>query len=138
MEKLTVDLPTLYGDHHVVEVRRILLEIPGVEDVYASSAFRVVEVTFDAAKVSPEMITTTLHDAGYSGELPMPVEMGTTAVEGNGGTQTNGNRKFFRHTAVYETTRNVVSFQQRVNYEGRPLWPCPGMGPLQTNKPEEE
>jgi len=132
MEKITIDLPTMYGDHHVMEVRRILLAIPGVEDVYASSAFHLVDVTYDPDKASPEGIKTELQQAGYSGELPMPVEMGTVAVQGNGG------KAFFRHTAVYETTRNVVSFQQRVNYQGRPLWPCPGMGPLKTNEPEEE
>ena len=26
MEKTTVELPSMYGDHHVIEVRRILLE----------------------------------------------------------------------------------------------------------------
>ena len=138
MEKLSIDLPTLYGDHHVTEVRRILFEIPGVDDVYASSAFRLVEVTYDPVKVTPEVLRTKLDEAGYSGDLPVPVEVGATAVEGNGGAATPGpGRAFFRHTAVYQTTRNVVSFQQRVNYEGRPLWPCPGMGPL-TTQPEED
>ncbi len=132
MEKITIDLPTMYGDHHVTEVRRIVQAISGVDDVYASSAFRVVEITFDPEKVSPEQIKSELQQAGYSGDLPVPVEMGTEAVQGNGG------KVYFRHTAVYETTRNVVSFQQRVNYQGRPLWPCPGMGPLTTEPPEEE
>ena len=40
MEVFNIDLPAMYGDHHVVEVRRILMDIPGVEDVYASSGFR--------------------------------------------------------------------------------------------------
>lgn len=133
MEKITIDLPTMYADHHVLEVRRILLEIPGVEDVYASSAFRVVEITYDPDKVSKDDLVAALDQAGYSGDLPVPVEMGALAVQGNG-----GKRPFFRHTTTYETTRNVVSFQQRVNYEGRPLWPCPGMGPMRTTQPEEE
>ena len=30
MEIITLDVPAMYGDHHVVEVRRILLEISGV------------------------------------------------------------------------------------------------------------
>ncbi len=132
MEKFTLDLPTMYGDHHVAEVRRILFELPGVDDVYASSAFRAVEVTYDPAKLTPEAIEAKLDEAGYSGDLPVPVEMGAVAVEGNGG------KPFFRHTAVYETTRSVVSFAQRVSHEGRPLWPCPGMGPLQTIKSVEE
>ena len=133
MEKLTLDLPTMYGDHHVLEVRHILLQIPGVQEVYASSAFRAVEITYDPAKVGQDTLVAALDEAGYSGDLPVPVEMSTAAVQGNG-----GKRPYFRHTATYETTRNVVSFQQRVNYEGRPLWPCPGMGPMRTTKPEEE
>lgn len=132
MEKFTLDLPTMYGDHHVTEVRRILFELPGVEDVYASSAFRAVEVSYDPAKLTPETIRTVLDEAGYTGDLPVPVEKGALVEEGN------GSKPFFRHTAVYETTRSVVSFAQRVNYEGRPLWPCPGLGPLQTIKPVEE
>jgi copper chaperone CopZ len=131
MEKLSIDLPTLYGDHHVTEVRRILLEIPGVEDVYASSAFHLVDVTYDPAKISPDALRSSLEEAGYSGDLPTPVELSAVAVEGN------GSKAFYRHTAVYQTTRSTVSFQQRVKYEGRPLWPCPGMGPLST-QPEEE
>ena len=133
MEKFTLDLPTMYGDHHVLEVRRILLEVPGVEDVYASSAFRSVEVTYDPAQTTPDQLTALLDAAGYSGDLPVPVELGEVVVQGNG-----GRNAFFRHTATYETTRTIVSFQQRVHYEGRPLWPCPGMGPLQTDLPEEE
>lgn len=133
MEKYTLDLPTMYGDHHVLEVRRILLEIPGIEDVYASSAFRAVEVTYDPAKVTPETFIAKLDQHGYSGDLEVPVELSSAAVRGNG-----GKKPFFRHTASYETTRTMVSFAQRVNYEGRPLWPCPGMGPLQRNTPEEE
>jgi hypothetical protein len=50
METLTVDLATMYGDHHVTEVRRILFDIPGVEDLYASSSFHQVQITFDKKK----------------------------------------------------------------------------------------
>jgi hypothetical protein len=34
----------------------------------------------------------------------------------------------FRHTAVYETVKQTVSFAQHVQYQGRPVWPCPGLG----------
>jgi copper chaperone CopZ len=132
MEQTTIEVPTMYGDHHVVEVRRLLLEIPGVEDVYASSGFHVVEVTYDPEKVGPEALTHKLEQAGYTGELPMPVEVSAVPVTGN------GKRPFFRHTAVYETTKSTVSFAQQVNYQGRPLWPCPGMGPISAKKLEEE
>jgi len=132
METFSLELPTMYGDHHVVEVRRLLLGLPGVEDVYASSGFQTVEVTYDPAKTSPIAIRTCLTEAGYVGDLPVPVEEGAAEY-----VQKN-DRSFFRHTTVYENVRQVVSFQQIVAYRGRPLWPCPGMGPIQFKALEEE
>jgi copper chaperone CopZ len=123
METITFEAPALYGDHHVSEVRRILLELTGVSDVYASSAFQSIEVTFDPAKVKAEQIEACLQEAGYLGEIPMLVEAGI-AVE------KVGNDQFFRHTAVYETVKSTVTFAQRVDHDARPLWPCPGMGPV--------
>lgn len=131
MEVFTIDLPAMYGDHHVLEVRRILFEIPGVEEVYASSAFRVAEITFDPDKTSTEDIKARLDEAGYIGELPIPTEVPARAA-----TADDGRKGFFRHTAAYEGAGQAVSFGQTVNYEGRPLWPCPGMEPL-TSMDEE-
>jgi copper chaperone CopZ len=125
MKVLSLELPAMYGDHHVVEVRRLLFEIPGVEDVYASSGFRAAEITFDPEKVKADDLKAKLEDAGYIGELPIPVE-----VHGESAATGNGRKGFFRHTAAFETTNNTVSFGQTVNYEGRALWPCPGMTPL--------
>jgi copper chaperone CopZ len=125
MEVLSIELPAMYGDHHVIEVRRLLFEIPGIDDVYASSGFRAVEITYDPAKASPEGIKTKLDEAGYIGELPIPVEVpGESAATGN------GRKGFFRHTTAFKATNEVVSFGQTVNYEGRALWPCPGAAPL--------
>ena len=118
----TFAVPALYGDHHVTEVRKILLELEGVVDVYASSAFQVVEVTYDETRINDLQIALKLDEAGYLGEWTIPVEMGT-AVE-----QPEKHKTLSRHTATYETTKQTVSFAQRVNYQGRPLWPCPGMG----------
>ena len=134
METFQLDLPTMYGDHHVIEVRRLMLELPGVEDVYASSGFRFVEVQYDETKLEPDKIKATLEDAGYLGELQIAVEQG--AIED----RENGDKPFFRHTTAYEQTGEAVSFAQRVPYTGRPLWPCPGMGPLvqKTDETEEE
>ena len=47
MEKTHITVPAMYGDHHVLEVRRILLALPGVAEVNASSCFQVVEVSYD-------------------------------------------------------------------------------------------
>lgn len=120
---VTFDTPALYGDHHVLEVRRILQTIPGVEDVYASSAFRVIEVTYDDARLSEAEIARPLDEAGYLGEWLLPAEQGIAAH-----LQTDKALTYFRHTEVFETSRQVVSFAQKVNYSGRPLWNCPGFG----------
>ena len=132
MEVFTIELPAMYGDHHVIEVRRILLEMPGVDDVYASSGFRAAEIHFDPDRTSTEDIKARLDKAGYIGELPIPEEIpsGLTATG-------EGRKGFFRHTAAFEANNEVVSFGQTVNYEGRALWPCPGMTPL-TSMDEEE
>ena len=126
MAKVTLELPTMYGDHHVIEVRRILLGIPGIEEVCASSCFHVVEITYDPAKVNDLEIEVKLDEAGYLGEWSVPVEMGTAPY----GRADDGSS--FRHTAVYETTRQVVSFARNVptvgSGSGRPLWNCPGLG----------
>jgi copper chaperone CopZ len=120
----------MYGDHHVTEVRRLLLEMPGVKDVYASSGFRIAEIEYDETNIDPESIQAKLEEAGYLAELPIPVERG--AIE----ERQNGDKPFFRHSAAYEHTGSTVGFAQRVPFAGRPLWPCPGFGPI--NKSEEE
>lgn len=130
MEKKTFNLPTMYGDHHVVEVRRILLEIPGVQDVYASSSFQVVEVAYEPEQVTEQSLVQRLEEAGYLGEMAVKAESGLAATQDNGG---NGH---FRHTNSYEGTKHMVAFTQRVQYTGRPLWPCPGFGPIHTLEEE--
>lgn len=132
MENFQLDLPTMYGDHHVIEVRRLILELPGVEEVYASSGFRFIEVTYDETKLTSDKIKATLEEAGYLGELPVAVEQG--AIED----RENGDKPFFRHTIANERIGQAVSFGQNVPYAGRPLWPCPGMGPLVQAKGEAE
>ena len=132
METYTLELPAMYGDHHVSDVRRILFEIPGVEEVYASSAFRAVEISIDPKKVNPEQINKILDSAGYMGELSIPLESGEAAY------QSDNVDVYFRHTEVYEHTQQPVSFAQNVNYSGRALWPCPGVGPIRYVEVEEE
>jgi len=127
MNKFIQEIPAMYGDHHVTEVRRILQEISGVDDIYASSAFGVVEVSYDPSKVTEEEIKSKLEAAGYLGDLHIPVEVGAVVVSESA----SGNGKtYMRHTAVYEQTQQAVSFGQNVSYLGRPLWPCPGIGTL--------
>jgi len=128
METKSFEVPALYADHHVTEVRRILMELNGVKEVYASSAFRVVEVTYDEKKINDLEIAIRLDEAGYLGEWTIPIEMGTVAQQGD------GQKPYFRHTTTYETTKQTVSFAQKVNYKGRPLWHCPGMGAVKRDE----
>jgi copper chaperone CopZ len=120
----------MYGDHHVVEVRRILLALPGVTGVYASSAFQVVEVEFDPAELAVEDVRQVLETAGYLGELEVAVETGARLAD------PEGQATFQRHTEAYAQTRDTVSFTQQVQFSGRPLWPCPGMGILKNGDKE--
>ncbi len=122
MNTLSFDLQSMYGDHHVTEVRYLLLELDGVDSVYASSGFQFVEIEYDEAKVDAEAIKVVLDEAGYLGELPISVEQG--AIED----RENGQKPFFRKSVSYEQTGRDISFAQQVPFSGRPLWPCPGMG----------
>lgn len=126
VEVVTMEVPAMYADHHVVEVRRVLLALPGVKDVYASSSFKTVEVSYDPASIDEGAIKACLSEAGYLGEIPVSVETSTAASQ-------NGEKPFFRQTAIHETTRQAVSFGQVVISSGRALWPCPGMGAVPSN-----
>jgi copper chaperone CopZ len=66
MEKLRFNLPDMWADHHVLKVRTVLDAMDGVQDVVASSAFRVVMLSYDPALTSPGAIWAALEDAGYS------------------------------------------------------------------------
>ena len=130
METKTFEVPALYADHHVTEVRKILLELEGVIEVYASSAFQVVEVTYDETKINDLEIAIKLDEAGYLGEWTIPIELGSAAQQGD------GQKPFFRHSTSYETTKQTVSFGQTVSYQGRPLWHCPGIGAVKMDEEE--
>jgi len=74
MEKVIVDVPSMYADHHVLVVRELLTGLDGVESVYASAAFKQVLVQYDPAAVQAEAITGVLSEAGYTKEIQMPVQ----------------------------------------------------------------
>lgn len=132
MEKIVIDVPAMYGDHHVLEARRILLAVAGVKEVYASSCFRSVEVSFDPHQTNADEVTHILDEAGYLEPLPVPAETGVAVTEANGQTT------FFRHTTAFEQTKHVVGFAQNVKYTERVLWPCPGVGVLRGLDLEQE
>ncbi|MBN2045494.1 MAG: heavy-metal-associated domain-containing protein [Anaerolineales bacterium] len=127
MKTYQTDLPTMFGDHHVREVRRLLLELPGIEEIYASSSFQFLQLDYDESQVKEEEIVGVLEQAGYLGGFEAPRETSLPATEDR--------QTVFRHTQAFRQTKKV-SFHRETAYSGRPLWPCPGMGPV--TKVEED
>ncbi len=123
MPKIIIDTPSMYGDHHVTEVRRLLFQLPGVATVYASSCFGVVEIEYDAALVTPERLHQVLHEAGYTEPLNFPMETGKAAYLQPESTP-------FRHTTMYQQLGRSVGFAQKSRADARAGWPCPGFGIL--------
>ncbi len=121
MPTSSFNTPGLYADHHVSEVRKQLLGLPGVQSVYASSAFQMVEVTYDENQVTQERLNGLLESLGYLNEIQALTESDQAA-------QGSDDAPIYRHTVTYASTRKTVSFQQQVPYSGRPLWNCPGIG----------
>ncbi len=65
MEKLQLNTPDMYADHHVLKVRATLTGLNGVQDVIASSAFRMVAMSYDPTLITPSAIASRLAEAGY-------------------------------------------------------------------------
>jgi copper chaperone CopZ len=73
MQQIILSIPAMWADHHVIAVKRLLAPISGVENVYASSAFKQVLIEFDPAKTSQDALVKVLSDAGYApGEEKVP------------------------------------------------------------------
>jgi hypothetical protein len=128
MEKLVLTIPTLYGDHHTVAVRRILDGIAGVSDPLVSAAYRQVALTFDPGKTSAAAIEKALAAQGYAtgveADLAFPVQS-ILAEEGT------------RHTATLAGTGSSLAFAEVTQVvQGRPLWPCPGFDPRTPHNPD--
>jgi copper chaperone CopZ len=127
MDKLVLTIPTLYGDHHTVAVRRILEGLPGVTNLLVSAAYRQVSLTYDASKTSRPAIEKALADQGYvpgEGELSYPVQ--TVFAE-----------EATRHTATVSGTGTSLAFAEVTQVvQGRPLWPCPGFDPRTPHTPD--
>lgn len=130
METFSLNLPSMFGDHHVLEVRRILSGLSGIAAVYASSSFRLVELEYDPALITPDRIRAALQEAGYLEALAVPIEIGA-AVE------PDSERPFFRQTAAFPNIQKTVSFTQEIPAAVRPLWPCPGLTHKQAQKEVE-
>lgn len=73
MASITISAPAMFADHHVLKARETLFALQGIEDVYASSAWQAVIVSYDADKVDPAAIEKALVDAGYGPDQATPV-----------------------------------------------------------------
>ncbi len=118
MQSVQLELPAMYGDHHVLAVRQMLLGMEGIKQVKASAAWRAVKIDYDPDKLSPEQIEKRLANEGYT-EMPH-----TPALEPEGG-------RTQRFTQAFVQAGKQVSFSAYVPFqETRPLFPCPGMAPV--------
>ena len=73
MASMTLTAPTMFADHHVLKAREALLALSGIEDVYASSAWRAVIVIYDPSAIQPEAIEGQVAQA--QGALAVEMEM---------------------------------------------------------------
>lgn len=77
MEEIIFEMPSMYGDHHVLKVRDALENIEGVGEIYASSAWKQLMISYDPKKVKPADLENVLSEAGYApnaGEPPVLVQ----------------------------------------------------------------
>lgn len=65
MKSITLSIPSMYADHHVMGVRQALLGLDGVESVV---------VQHDDAVVSADALSRVLAEAGYPAEVPVELE----------------------------------------------------------------
>ncbi|HEY74139.1 MAG: hypothetical protein DRJ03_05410 [Chloroflexi bacterium] len=65
MSKVVLEVPTLWADHHVLKVRDALVNLGGVDGVYASSAWKQVLVDYNNRKIKRADIEKALAEAGY-------------------------------------------------------------------------
>jgi copper chaperone CopZ len=66
MKRLTLSVPAMYADHHVLRVREALAGQKGVQEMVASSARKKVTVDYDESVTSAAEIEQTLARAGYA------------------------------------------------------------------------
>ena len=79
MEKVVLEVPTLWADHHVLKVRDALVNLEGVDGLYASSSWKQVLVDYNNKKVKKADLEQALAEAGYpvsEGEVPILAQAG--------------------------------------------------------------
>lgn len=77
----TINLPAMFGDHHVNTVHQLLTQLAGVQEVWASAANRLVQISYDPETQTAQEIQARLTAAGYPAQIleaqPDPVLAGT-------------------------------------------------------------
>ena len=66
MEEVTIAVPGLWADHHVVTVLGLLRNEPGVASVTASALAKNVHLSYDPAATGPQQIAARLNENGYA------------------------------------------------------------------------
>ena len=116
MEKLLLSIPTLYADHHTAAVRTILNGLKGLSEIFVSSAAKQVALSFDPKLIGSEAIEAALAEHGYAtgdGEPVYPTSLAQAPS---------------RHSSAIQAAGSALTFQQTApGWQGRPLWPCPGL-----------
>jgi copper chaperone CopZ len=90
MKELTLTVPRMWADHHVLAVRKALADTPGIGAVEASARDFTLRIAFDPATISAEAIVAGLAAAGYvEGAAPGAGEPESAkAAWGAGGSRT--------------------------------------------------
>ena len=65
METVTLEVPTMWADHHTLIVHNLLAGMAGVSRVFASAKNREVSLSYDPGKIDLAAIEGTLAEAGY-------------------------------------------------------------------------
>jgi copper chaperone CopZ len=90
MKELTITVPAMWADHHVLAARTALAGVEGIGAVEASARDFTLRVAFDPATIASAAIVATLAGAGYvEGAAPGAGEPESAkAAWGTGGTRT--------------------------------------------------
>ena len=65
MEKIVLQIPTMWADHHILSVREALEQVRGVTNIVASSMYKDVVIHYDPSATSPDALAQVLGQAGY-------------------------------------------------------------------------
>ena len=65
MEELTLTVPDLWADHHILKVRDALADLDGLESIEASAKDRTLTLLIDPSRLDAARVTDDLVAAGY-------------------------------------------------------------------------